>query len=155
MVTMLLHASKRPYFGLLQAIALPDKSLPSRSIRRAAGFTLIELLVVLAIVALLLTLAMPRYLQSVEHSKEAVLVENLHISRTAIDKFYGDTGRYPESLAELVDKRYLRGLPYDPVLESADGWNIIPPPQDLKGQVYDLKSTAEGQTRDGKLFRDL
>ena len=62
------------------------------------GFTLIELLVVLSIIALLLTLAVPRYFHSIEVSKEAVLRENLHLVRETIDKFYGDKGRYPDSL---------------------------------------------------------
>ena len=78
------------------------------------GFTLIELIVVMAIVALLATLALPRYFHSVDHSKETVLRENLRIVRETIDKFYGDTGRYPDSLEELVERKYLRTLPVDP-----------------------------------------
>ena len=69
------------------------------------GFTLIELLVVLSIIALLLTLAVPRYIHSVDVAKEAVLSENLHLVRETIDKFYGDKGRYPESIEELVSER--------------------------------------------------
>lgn len=119
------------------------------------GFTLIELLVVLAIVATLLALALPRYTQSVDAAKERVLVENLRTTRDAIDKFYGDTKRYPESLDELVDKRYLRALPIDPVLDSDKAWRIVAPPTDKKGQVSDLKSTATGQTLDGRRFDEL
>lgn len=119
------------------------------------GFTLIELLVVLAIVALLLTLAVPRYFQSIDASKETILVENLHTLRGTIDKFYGDTGRYPESLEELVEKRYLRSLPMDPVTESAATWVIVPPDDTDKGKVYDIKSGAPGKTKDGKPFAEL
>ena len=81
--------------------------------RRASrrGFTLIELLVVLAIMGTLLTIALPRYLHSVARSREAVLHEDLHVMRTAIDHFLADSGRYPASLAELVERRYLRKLP--------------------------------------------
>ncbi|HTD06012.1 type II secretion system protein, partial [Undibacterium sp.] len=75
------------------------KRLPRR------GFTLIELLVVLAIVALLLSLALPRYFTSIDKTKEIVLVENLQTTRNVIDKFYADTGRYPESLSELVQRK--------------------------------------------------
>ena len=89
--------------------------------KRGRGFTLIELIVVLAIVALLATLAMPRYFQSVDVSKETVLKENLHSMRETIDKFYADTGRYPESLEELVERKYLRAIPPDPITESKDG----------------------------------
>lgn len=120
------------------------------------GFTLIELLVVLSIIALLLTIAVPRYFHSIDSSKEAVLNENLRIVRETIDKFYGDKGRYPESLEELVSERYLRALPHDPVTGSTGTWTIIPPDApDAKGNVYDIRSGAPGTTRDGKPFADL
>ncbi len=122
--------------------------------RRSHGFTLIELLVVLAIVAVMLTLAVPRYLQHVERSKQAVLRENLKVTREVIDRYYGDKGRYPDSLQELVDQRYLRGLPFDPLTESADTWLLVPPPKGLSGQVYDLHSAAQGQGDDGRAFGD-
>jgi general secretion pathway protein G len=122
---------------------------------QARGFTLIELIVVMAIVALLATLALPRYFHSVDNSKETVLRENLRIVRETIDKFYGDVGRYPDSLEELVDRKYLRALPFDPITEKADGWIIITPDSDAKGRVYDLKSAAPGTTSDGKPFTDL
>src|SRR5437879_13585672 len=77
-------------------------------VTRRPGFTLIELLVVLSIVALLLTLALPRYFSSVDKSKEAVLKENLNQMRDAISRYYGDKGKYPESLDALVAERYLR-----------------------------------------------
>ncbi len=123
--------------------------------RHARGFTLIELLVVLAIVATLLALSLPRYSQSVEVARERVLVENLRTTRDAIDKFYADTSRYPESLDELVERRYLRALPMDPIVEENRAWHIVPPPTERKGQVADLKSTAPGQTLDGKPYADL
>ena len=123
------------------------------SLRR--GFTLIELLVVLAIVATLLALSLPRYSQGVDVARERVLVENLRTTRDAIDKFYADTKRYPESLDELVERRYLRALPMDPIIESDKTWRILPPPTDKKGQVGDIKSTAPGQTLDGKEFAEL
>jgi general secretion pathway protein G len=120
------------------------------------GFTLIELLVVLSIIALLLTLAVPRYFHSIDTAKEAVLAENLHIVRETIDKFYGDKGRYPETLDELVSERYLRSLPYDPITGSAGTWTIIAPETSgAKGNVFDIRSGAPGSTADGKLFADL
>jgi general secretion pathway protein G len=105
----------------------------ARRPRRERGFTLIELLVVLAIVAVLLTLAAPRYFGQLENSKETVLRENLRTTREVIDKFYADTGRYPESLNELVDKRYLRSRPFDPIIESDASWVIVPPPTGYTG----------------------
>jgi len=126
----------------------------ARSDRRG-GFTLIELLVVLALVATLLTLSLPRYFQSIDVSKETILVENLRVTRDALGKFYSDVGRYPESLEELVEKRYLRSLPYDPIMEASDRWAVTAPPNDAKGSVYDIHSTAPGTARNGKLFADL
>jgi general secretion pathway protein G len=135
--------------------AVPNSDTQPAVPLQRKGFTLIELLVVLTIVALLATLALPRYFQSVDMAKETILADNLRITRETIDKFYGDTGRYPESLEELVEKKYLRAVPLDPVLDSNNGWLIIAPPEGTQGNVYDLKSKAPGSTRDGKPFTEL
>lgn len=118
-------------------------------LRYAAAFTLIELLVVMAIVALLLTLAMPRYFQSVDNAKEVVLRENLKTVRDTIDKFHSDTGRYPNNLEELVERKYFRALPIDPITESSSTWILIAPEDEEKGAVYSIKSSAAGVSRDG------
>ena len=122
--------------------------------KRTRGFTLIELLVVLGIVALLLTLAVPRFFPSVDRTKETILAENLRTTRAVIDQFYADTGRYPESLDQLVEKKYLPRLPYDPVLESDAGWVVVPPEDPGRGNVYDLHSGAEGKGRNGKPYAE-
>ena len=49
------------------------------------GFTLIELLIVLGIVALLLSLAVPRYFSSIDSTKETILADNLRNVREVID----------------------------------------------------------------------
>lgn len=113
------------------------------------GFTLIEVMVVIAIAALLLTLAAPRYFGQVDATKEAVLRDNLRLTRTVIGHFYGDIGRYPDSLTELVERRYLTTLPMDPITQSTESWQIEPAPQGFKGQVYNLHSGAPGNARDG------
>ena len=118
------------------------------------GFTLIELLVVMAIIATLLTLAVPRYFGSIERSKEAVLKQNLAALRETIDKFYGDTGRYPDSLDELVTKKYLRGVPLDPITESAATWIAVQPLDPKTGLVRDVKSGAQGTAQDGTPYVD-
>lgn len=117
------------------------------------GFTLIELVVVLSIVALLLTIAAPRYFKSVEKSKETVLKSNLAMTRDALDKFYGDNGRYPDSLDELIQKKYLRKLPVDPLVDDSTSW-IIVPPRSAGGGVGDIFSSAEGNASDGTPFRN-
>lgn len=122
--------------------------------KRRGGFTLIELLVVMAIIALLVSLAVPRYFTSVERSKEAVLRSDLNTMRDAIDKYYGDRGKYPDTLDELVTRRYLRSLPLDPITDSTATWVVVPPDDPLKGGVYDVKSGAPGKGLDGKPYEE-
>jgi general secretion pathway protein G len=120
--------------------------------RGLRGFTLIEMLVAMAILALLLTLVVPKYYGTLDHSRDAVLLENLKATREVIDTFYGDNGRYPESLSELVERHYLRSLPYDPITQSYQSWIIVAPEPPTRGQVYDLHSGAKGRTKDGRAY---
>ena len=124
-----------------------------RAHRRAPGFTLIELLVVMAIIALLISLAVPRYFGGLAKAKETALLQTLMTTRDSIDKFYGDTGKYPENLEALVTNRYLRSLPVDPITESS-AWTLVPPENPEKGAVYDIHSAAEGIGRNGKPFKE-
>jgi len=101
------------------------------------GFTLIEIMVVMAIIGLLLTIALPRYLHSIDRGKEQVQRQNLATLRDAIDKYYGDNGQYPETLDELVARRYLRSIPVDPV-SGASAWAVIASPDAEKPGVYDV-----------------
>lgn len=113
------------------------------------GFTLIELLVTMAIVAVLLSLAVPQYFGRVEHAKEVVLRENLHQMREALDKYYGDKNRYPDTLNDLVSRKYLRSVPLDPITDSNRTWIVVAPADGRQGRVADVKSGAEGNGRDG------
>lgn len=116
------------------------------------GFTLIELLVTMTIIAILLSLAVPRYFVHVDRTKEAVLRENLHQMRDAIDKFYGDNSRYPDSLNDLVTRKYLRRIPPDPVTDSDATWVMVPPAEARLGRVADVRSGAPGKGRDGTAY---
>jgi len=122
--------------------------------RARPGFTLIELLVVLAIIALLLTLAAPRYFGSLDKSKEAVLKEDLYQFRDAIGKYYGDKGKYPESLDALATEKYLRTVPVDPITDSSATWVVVPPQDPQKGGVYDVRSGAQGRASDGSAYAE-
>lgn len=116
------------------------------------GFTLIELLIVLAIVAVLLTIAVPRYYASLDRSKEAVLKENLWQMRDAIGKYYADKGKYPQTLESLASDKYLRKVPLDPITDSATTWLVVSPDDPQKGGVFDVRSGAPGKALDGSEF---
>jgi general secretion pathway protein G len=113
------------------------------------GFTLIEMLVVMAVIATLLTLAVPRYFRSMQRSREAVLRQDLATLRDSIDRFYGDTGKYPPALAALVEKRYLRSIPIDPIAKAADKWVVVNADDPEDKGVKDVKSGAEGMGENG------
>jgi general secretion pathway protein G len=121
------------------------------------GFTLIELMVVMAVIALLVTIVAPRYLTQTDRAREAVLRNNLKETRDAIDKFYTDHGRYPQSLKELVDTRYLKMLPVDPINGRNDRWTLAGSPSGGAASaqpsgVHDLHSSAAGRGLDGSTF---
>jgi len=118
------------------------------------GFTLIELMVVMSIIALLLTIALPRYIKTLDKSREVALRQNLHQMRDALDKYYGDKGKYPESLEDLVLQHYLKNIPPDPMTDSTTTWVAIPPPDAMPGAVYDIKSGAQGKAYDQTTFSE-
>lgn len=109
---------------------------------RDTGFTLIELLVVFVLIALLLTIAVPRFSQATGAARERVRAQNLATLRDALDKFKADQGRYPTALPELVQKQYLRQLPLDPVTQS-DQWVVRPAPGGTEPGIYDVAPPKE------------
>jgi general secretion pathway protein G len=118
------------------------------------GFTLVELLVVLSILALLLTIASPKYFASIERAKEATLKQSLMTMRDGIDKYYADNGKYPESIEALVEAKYINKLPEDPITELKTTWQIVAPEPPLEGEVYDVHSGAEGVAMDGTKYSE-
>jgi general secretion pathway protein G len=121
--------------------------------RNGRGFTVIELLVVLAVMALLLAIAAPRYAQHVDAAREAALRQDLAALRDAIDKYAADQGHYPATLADLATRHYLRAVPVDPFTERSDTWQAQGPASgDASSGVADVHSGAPGQARDGTSY---
>jgi general secretion pathway protein G len=121
---------------------------------RQRGFTMIELLVTLAILGFLVALAAPRYFGNMDRAKEGTLREDLYVLRDAIDKFYSDRNRYPDTLDELVNERYLRKVPIDPFTQSARSWVAVPPADPSMGAVADVRSGAPNTGSDGTWLKD-
>jgi len=119
------------------------------------AFTLIEILVVMVIIATLLSLVAPKYFETVTRSKEATLKHDLIIMREAIDKYYSDKGVYPDQLEDLVQRKYLRTIPDDPISGRSDTWLVSPPIDiNISGSIYDIRSGAEGIASDGSNYAD-
>jgi general secretion pathway protein G len=139
-----------------------DATWPPASPRRGGrggGFTLIELLVVLAIVALLASLAAPRFLRSLSVAEERALATSLTTLRSAIDQFAADRGRWPSSLSELAELRYVRAVPPDPITGATDTWIEIaattpPAGGTAGGGIDDVRSGAGGRGSDGRPYAE-
>jgi general secretion pathway protein G len=121
--------------------------------RQHLGFTLVELLLVLFVIALLASLVAPVVTGNIQRARESTLKEDLYVLRKAIDDYYADTGRYPENLALLADKRYIRKVPIDPITERANTWVEIRG-EGQNGGVVDVRSGSEEKSADGVAYRD-
>lgn len=120
--------------------------------RPSRGFTLIELLVVLTVLAVLAAIVAPNYLERIDDARETVLRKNLVGLREALDQFFRDKGRYPKDLNELVEQRYIRAVPEDPITGRKDSWVLVPSKSGQAGGVFDVKSGSAASARDGTPF---
>jgi general secretion pathway protein G len=98
-----------------------EDSMSGRRIQDA-GFTLVELMIVMAIIGVLAVVAVPSYIGAVKHAREAVLKEDLHILRAAIDSYTMDKQKAPQALDDLVQEGYLKTIPEDPMTRSTSTW---------------------------------
>jgi general secretion pathway protein G len=137
----------------------PITRLPDYPIRGSAGFTLIELMVVISLIIILSTVGLVQYKNGVVHAKESVLKDDLFKMREAIDQYYADKGKYPESLDALVSEGYVRKLPDDPITNVSTSWQTVPAEADPANPtsqpgIYDVKSGSEANALDGSKYAD-
>lgn len=137
---------------------LNQSQIENRKSKSQSGFSLFELMIAMFIVIILISVALPTYQRTVQHARETVLKENLWQMRRAIDQYATDKGKLPQSLEDLVQGKYLRELPVDPILEKPE-WQTVqgedPNSPDGEQGVKDVKSMADGETSDGKAYSEL
>lgn len=132
-------------------------------LRNRKGFTLIELMIVVTIIGILAAIAVPNYRWGLIRAREAVLQENLYTMRSAIDQYYADQGKYPDTLDEMAEKRYLKSIPYDPFTGKNDTWVTVKPieptgeihtAEEIKGNVADVHSGSDLVSSKGTPYKD-
>jgi general secretion pathway protein G len=129
------------------------------SIRRkqAAGFTLFELMIVMAVIGVLAIIAVPSYVNALKHAREAVLKEDLHVMRAAIDSYTMDKQKAPQSLDDLVQEGYLKSIPEDPMTHSKDTWvtdtsDALSSVDQTDPGITDVHSGADESSTNGQTY---
>jgi general secretion pathway protein G len=122
-----------------------------------SGFTLVELMIVMTIIGILAAIAIPSYIRAVQKAREAVLKEDLHTLRTAIDSYTVDKEKAPQSLDDLVQAGYLKSVPVDPMTSRNDTWmtsesDTMTDIDETQGGMDDVHSGSEGISSDGTTY---
>ena len=149
------HGSRLGIFGKKQTSERQRLSVNCElSTVNQAGFTFVEVMIVLVVIGILVTLATPSFTTSVHRAREAALRENLFVLRDVIDQHYADNGTYPPALEALVEKRYLRKIPKDPITGSESTWILVPDTDEhgVEVGIFDVKSGSDQAAMDGTVY---
>ncbi|MGA2634889.1 MAG: type II secretion system protein [Terracidiphilus sp.] len=125
--------------------------------KQDAGFTMVELLIVISIMLILMLIAVPKYTIAIKNAREAVLREDLHIMRAAIDSYTMDKQKAPQSLDDLVQEGYLKTIPEDPITRSKDTWqtdtsDMMSSVDQTDPGIVDVHSGAEESSTNGETY---
>jgi general secretion pathway protein G len=128
-----------------------------RRMQNCRGFSLLELMIAMFILVILLSVALPTYQHTVQHAKETVLKENIRQIEKAIDQYAADKGKLPQSIDDLVEAKYLREVPVDPITEKAE-WESEMGEDAFSGEggqgLIGVKSLADGEDSSGKPYKE-
>ena len=121
------------------------------------GFTLIELMIVMIVIGLLAAIAIPSYVNNIRNAKEAVLKEDLHTLRGAIDAYTVDKQKAPQTLDDLVQSGYLKTMPVDPFTRRSDTWvgvqsDVLSSLDQTQSGINDVHSGAQLSAQDGTAY---
>ncbi len=123
------------------------------------GFTLIELMIVMAIIAILMSIAVPIYNRSITRARESVLRNNLFTMRTVIDEYTYDKQKAPQGLQDLVSDGYLRQIPVDPMTGTSDTWKPIMEDalnavNQTEPGIFDVRSGSDKTSSEGTPYSE-
>ena len=127
--------------------------------KNARGYTLVELIIVMAIISILVAIAVPMYQRSLIGTKESLLKNNLFTLRTVIDEYTFDKQKAPQTLNDLVDQGYLRGVPVDPITGNNQSWRVIMEDaitsvDQTQPGIYDVRSGSDAKSLDGTAYSE-
>lgn len=139
---------------------IPSGEARGRSVsRRRLGFTLVELMIVMAIIAILISMAIPVYNRAITRARESVLKNNLFTMRTVIDEYTYDKGKAPQNIQDLVSEGYLRQIPVDPMTGSSDSWKVIMEDaltavNQTEPGIFDIRSGSDKTSLEGTPYAE-
>lgn len=124
-----------------------------------AGFTLVELMIVMLIIGILASIAIPSFVADMRNAREAVLREDLHVMRQAIDSYTMDKDKAPQSLDDLVQAGYLKEIPKDPMTNTSDSWvtdqdDALSSVDQTEGGISNVHSGSEQTSTNGQPYSD-